>query len=162
MKKGALRNFAKFTGKHLCQRLFFNKVAGRRTWNLCHRFSCEFCEICENIYFNRTPQDDRFLTNMAKFNISVQSFRPNSKNVFRHPSTPSLPFRDFMKNLLYRQICPNSCPFLLKTLYCSKASGCCCYISPHGMNVETTCLSLIVVAGCSKKIQHAFICNNMH
>ena len=29
-KKGALRNFAKFTGKHLCQSLFFNKVAGPR------------------------------------------------------------------------------------------------------------------------------------
>ena len=28
LKKGALRNFTKFTGKHLCQSLFFNKVAG--------------------------------------------------------------------------------------------------------------------------------------
>ena len=27
-KKGALTNFAKFTEKHLCQSLFFNKVAG--------------------------------------------------------------------------------------------------------------------------------------
>ena len=27
-KNGVLRNFAKFTGKHLCQSLFFNKVAG--------------------------------------------------------------------------------------------------------------------------------------
>ena len=27
IKKGVLRNFAKFTGKHLCQSLFFNKVA---------------------------------------------------------------------------------------------------------------------------------------
>ena len=27
-KKGVLRNFAKSTGKHLCQRLFFNEVAG--------------------------------------------------------------------------------------------------------------------------------------
>ena len=27
-KKGVLRNFAKFTGKHLCQSFFFNKVAG--------------------------------------------------------------------------------------------------------------------------------------
>ena len=26
VKKGVLRNFAKFIGKHLCQRLFFNKV----------------------------------------------------------------------------------------------------------------------------------------
>ena len=27
IEKGVLINFAKFTGKHLCQRLFFNKVA---------------------------------------------------------------------------------------------------------------------------------------
>ena len=27
-KKGVSRIFAKFTGKHLCQRLFLNKVAG--------------------------------------------------------------------------------------------------------------------------------------
>ena len=26
--KGVLNNFANFTGKHLCQSLFFNKVAG--------------------------------------------------------------------------------------------------------------------------------------
>ena len=29
-KKGVLRNFTKFTGKHLCQSLFFNKVTGLR------------------------------------------------------------------------------------------------------------------------------------
>ena len=28
VKKGILRNVAKSTGKHLCQSLFFNKVAG--------------------------------------------------------------------------------------------------------------------------------------
>ena len=28
VKKGVLRNFTKFTGKHLCQSLFFSKVAG--------------------------------------------------------------------------------------------------------------------------------------
>ena len=27
-KKGVLENFAEFIGKHLCQSLFFNKVAG--------------------------------------------------------------------------------------------------------------------------------------
>ena len=27
VRKGVLRNFTKFTGKHLCQRLFFDKVA---------------------------------------------------------------------------------------------------------------------------------------
>ena len=30
-KKGVLRNFPKFTGKHLCQSLFFNKVLGLYT-----------------------------------------------------------------------------------------------------------------------------------
>ena len=30
MKKVVFRNFTKFTGKHLCQSLFFNKVAGLR------------------------------------------------------------------------------------------------------------------------------------
>ena len=29
-KKGALRNFAKLTGKHFCQSLFLNKVTGLR------------------------------------------------------------------------------------------------------------------------------------
>ena len=33
MKKGVLRNFTKFTGKHLCQSLFFNKVAGEISKN---------------------------------------------------------------------------------------------------------------------------------
>ena len=28
MKKGFLKNFTKFTGKHLCRSLIFNKVAG--------------------------------------------------------------------------------------------------------------------------------------
>ena len=44
-KKGVLRNFAKFTGKHLCQSLFYNKVVGQV-------FSCEVCEICKNTFFS--------------------------------------------------------------------------------------------------------------
>ena len=33
-KKGVLRNIAKFTGKHLCQSLYFNKAAGLRSTTL--------------------------------------------------------------------------------------------------------------------------------
>ena len=33
-EKGVLGNFRKFTGKHLCQSLFFNKVAGLRAATL--------------------------------------------------------------------------------------------------------------------------------
>ena len=59
MKKGVLRNFTKFTGKYLCQSLFFNKVAGLRPATLLKNtlakvFSCEFCEISNNTFFYRT------------------------------------------------------------------------------------------------------------
>ena len=53
VKKGVLRNFAKFTGKHLSQSLFFNKVAGLRPAKketLAQVFSCEFCEISKNTF----------------------------------------------------------------------------------------------------------------
>ena len=38
-KKDVLRNFAKFTRKHLCQRLLFNKVAGLRPFFIEHLWS---------------------------------------------------------------------------------------------------------------------------
>ena len=55
-KKGALRNFAKLTGKHLRQSLFFNKIAGIKASNFIEKetlaqvFSCEFCEISKNTF----------------------------------------------------------------------------------------------------------------
>ena len=53
-KKGVLRNFAKFTGKHLCQSLFFNKVAGACNFikkeTPAQVFSCAFCEISKNTF----------------------------------------------------------------------------------------------------------------
>ena len=68
-KKGVLRNFAKFTGKHLCQSLFFNKVADLRPATLLKKdsgnfikkktltqvFPCEFCDISKNTFSYRTP-----------------------------------------------------------------------------------------------------------
>ena len=59
VKKGALRKFTKFTGKNLCQCLFFNKVAGLspRACNFIKKetlsqvFSCEFYEISKNTFF---------------------------------------------------------------------------------------------------------------
>ena len=57
IKKGVLRNFAKFTGKHLCQSLFLNKIAGQRPATLLKKktlaqvFSREFWEISKNTFF---------------------------------------------------------------------------------------------------------------
>ena len=49
LRKGVLRNFAKFTGKHLYQSLFFNKET------LAQVFSCEFCKISQNTFFTEHP-----------------------------------------------------------------------------------------------------------
>ena len=60
-KKGFLKNFAKFTGKHLCQGLFFNKVAGLslqrnfiKKGTLTKVFSCEFSQGFQNTIFYET------------------------------------------------------------------------------------------------------------
>ena len=58
MKKGVFKILTKFTGKHLCVCLFFNKVAGPRPspCNFIKKeaqaqvFSCEFCKISKNTF----------------------------------------------------------------------------------------------------------------
>ena len=51
VRKGVLRNSAKFTGKHLWQSLFFSKVAG---WGDCFwSFLCLLLKISCLFYFNR-------------------------------------------------------------------------------------------------------------
>ena len=60
IKKCVLRNFAKFTGKHLCQSIFLSKVAGlrsatslkKRLWDRC--FHVNFCEISKYTFSYRT------------------------------------------------------------------------------------------------------------
>ena len=54
-KKGVLKNSAKFTGKHLCPRIFFNKTAGPATLSKrdpTHAFLYEFDEIVRAITMN--------------------------------------------------------------------------------------------------------------
>ena len=56
LRKGVPRNFRKFTGKHLCQSLYFSKVAGLvcnfiNIETLAQVFSCEFSKISKNIFF---------------------------------------------------------------------------------------------------------------
>ena len=65
--KNVLRNFDKFTGKHLCWSFFFNKVATSvagcrfsacnfiKKETLAQTFSCEFCKIFKNTFFYRKP-----------------------------------------------------------------------------------------------------------
>ena len=54
-KKGVLRNFAKFTGKHLCQSPSFNKVSGSRPANLLKRRLWQRCFPVNFTKFLGTP-----------------------------------------------------------------------------------------------------------
>ena len=63
--RGVLRNFAKFTGKHLCQSLFSNKVVDlrpafllkKRSWHRC--FPVSFTKFRRTPFY-RTPLGDCF------------------------------------------------------------------------------------------------------
>ena len=48
-KKSVLRDFAKLTGKHLCQSLFFNEVLKNRLWDRC--FSVNFAKLLRTPFF---------------------------------------------------------------------------------------------------------------
>ena len=50
-KSGVRRNSAKFTGKHLCQGLFFNEVAG--LWHRC--FPVNFAKFLRTPFYRIPP-----------------------------------------------------------------------------------------------------------
>ena len=75
VKKGALINFAEFTGKGLCQSVLFNKVKPPEACNfikkenLAQAFSCEFWAISKNTFSYRTPLVD---VSVYRFQISLE------------------------------------------------------------------------------------------
>ena len=59
-KEIVLRNFTKFTGKHLCHSLFLISCWPQacnfiKKENLAWVCSCEFCEMSRNTFLHRTP-----------------------------------------------------------------------------------------------------------
>ena len=73
-KKSVLKNFTKFTGKHLYQKLLFNKAADLRLVTLLRKeslvqvFPCEFCEIFKsNIFYGTPPMTARY--SLSKLDI---------------------------------------------------------------------------------------------
>ena len=50
LSKGVLKNFAKFTGNHICRSFFFNKVADFRPVTLLKTKLFEFCEMFQNTF----------------------------------------------------------------------------------------------------------------
>ena len=75
-RNGVLRNFAKFTGKHLCQSLFLNKSTGQSAALLKKKiltqvFSYEFCKILN------TPKRLLLLFPFSSREIAKRQNRPD-------------------------------------------------------------------------------------
>ena len=77
VKKDVLRNFGKFTGKHLCQSRYFNKVAGlrplskQRLWHSC--FPVNFAVFLRTPFQQNTS--GRLLLLSAKLRSSITSIQ---------------------------------------------------------------------------------------
>ena len=69
VKKGILQKFAKFTGKHLCQSLLYNKVAGLRPATLLRKRLWHRCFPVNFAKFLTTPLDDCLYRNAKRVNI---------------------------------------------------------------------------------------------
>ena len=65
VRKGVLRNFTKFTGKHLCQSLFFNKVA-----------ACRF--ITKNTFFTEYTRPTTSATLKVSFYLCFRALSPTT------------------------------------------------------------------------------------
>ena len=77
--RGVFRNFAKFTGKHLCQSLFYNKVAGLRTTTLLQKRPWHKCFPINFAKFLRTA----FLQNISgQLLLSMGSINMEKNGLF--------------------------------------------------------------------------------
>ena len=91
-KKEVLRNFAKFAGKHLCQSLFFNKVATllkKRLWHKC--FPANFAKFLRTSFLQNTPRGCFWKLSLTKIllviskNLKVKTVYNILHNIFgRH------------------------------------------------------------------------------
>ena len=84
-RKGVLKNFAKFTGKHLFRSLFFDKFAGLKPTQVC---SWEFGEIFKNIFFftvhlrmTLSAKNDQYFDKNAANIATQKEFLPDKKNL---------------------------------------------------------------------------------
>ena len=81
MEKGVLRKVRKFTGKHLCQSLCFNKVAGlgtatllkKRLWHRC--FPVNFAKFLRTPFLQNTSGRLLLLFMFCFFSILCQYYK---------------------------------------------------------------------------------------
>ena len=82
VRKDVLRNFVKFTGKHLCQSLFYFLIKFQasvcnfiKKETLAEVFPCEFYEISTNTCSYKTPPVAAFVSTYISANLLKISWR---------------------------------------------------------------------------------------
>ena len=82
-KKGVLRNFTKLTAKHLCESLFFNKVAGRGCFMILigKLNKCNLLPISASLAIKILCQQ-RFVKNAGYKNGLIESFRDHASGIY--------------------------------------------------------------------------------
>ena len=102
VKKGFLKNLAKFTGKHLCQSLFINNVA-------------DWCFPVNFAKFLRTSLDDCFHKKVNNFKRLYFSFS------YSYELYLKVPIASFSAKITIITISVCMYPFLTGYIYCSKS-----------------------------------------
>ena len=100
-KKGVPKNFTKFTGKHLCQSLFFNKVAGlkpatllkKRLWHKCFPVN----------FVNKKPffTEHLWTTASEPLSFSIVSLHPTCCLSFSKALSEQKTFLNYLNLLTY-------------------------------------------------------------
>ena len=111
MKKGVLKNFAKLTGKHLCQSFFFNKVAllkpatllKKILWHRC--FPVNFAKFLRTLFLQRTSGslilnlEVRWkLKRQPSRGILIKRCSKNILQIYRRTLIPKCDFNKVAKN----------------------------------------------------------------
>ena len=109
VRKDVLRNFAKFTGKHLRQSFFFNKVASFSLQLHLKRDSGTavllwIFEISKNTFFHRAPLSNSFWSEIWRITCYLKDLRTLLKTlrfVYYSKRTPYWELHGPTKNLLF-------------------------------------------------------------
>ena len=88
-KTGVFKVFAKFTGKHLCQSLFFNKVAGPKT-----SFKKRFCFLVSFVKFLRTLFKQN-TSGIQKKNKKIKKQNWINQFLYLWQNTIAIPFTEY-------------------------------------------------------------------
>ena len=94
VRKNVLRNFAKFTEKHLCQTLFFNKVAGIL------RKGTVFTVFYRLLLLNRTPSVGVFFSNRISSTQLWSEILFYTSSKYQKTMITKI-FENFLKNYLF-------------------------------------------------------------